>query len=222
MRQASPVTLGTGVITGGVTPVVTGDDPGDDMGGETRWLTYEDMGVALGITSDSAKRLAMRHKWPRRPGNDGRTLVAVPEERLEEAAQAVASGSIADGTDDDTPAAAGDVIDDGRSDARALIGYLERRVEELTDDLADTRNELRAARFEADTLRAQAGRADVLVAVVETERTRTVEVRTEMTARIDLGRALLEGVQAERDRLLVEVRDRRQSWVGRLVGHLRG
>ncbi len=192
------------------------------MGGATRWLTYEDMGVALGITSESAKRLAMRHKWPRRPGNDGRALVAVPEERLEEVAQAVASGSIADGADDDTPVTAGDVTDDGRSDARALIGYLERRVEELTDDLADTRNELRAARFEADTLRAQAGRADVLVALVETERTRTVEVRTEMTARIDLGRALLEGVQAERDRLLVEVRDRRQSWVGRLVGQLRG
>ena len=192
------------------------------MGGETRWLTYEDMGVALGITSESAKRLAMRHKWPRRPGNDGRALVAVPEERLEEAAQALASGSTADGTDDDTPVIAGDVTDDGRSDARALIGYLERRVEELTDDLGDTRNELRAARFEADTLRAQAGRADVLVALVETERTRTVEVRTEMTARIDLGRAMLEGVQAERDRLLVEVRDCRQSWVGRLVGQLRG
>ena len=192
------------------------------MGGETRWLTYEDMGVALGITSESAKRLAMRHKWPRRPGNDGRALVAVPEERLEEAAQALASGNTADGTDDDTPVIAGDVTDDGRSDARALIGYLERRVEELTDDLGDTRNELRAARFEADTLRAQAGRADVLVALVETERTRTVEVRTEMTARIDLGRAMLEGVQAERDRLLVEVRDCRQSWVGRLVGQLRG
>ena len=188
------------------------------MGGGTRWLTYEDMGVALSITSESAKRLAMRHRWPRRPGNDGRALVAVPEERLEEATQAVASGS----TDDHTPVATGDVTDDGRSDARALIGYLERRVEELTDDLADTRNELRAACFEADTLRAQAGRADVLVALVEAERTRTVEVRTEMTARIDLGRALLEGVQAERDRLLVEVRDRRQSWVGRLVGQLRG
>lgn len=222
MRQAPPITLTAGVITGDAIPVVTGDDPGDDRGNETRWLTYEDMGVALGITSESAKRLAMRHKWPRRPGNDGRALVAVPEERLEEAAQAVASGSIADGTDDDTPVAAGDVTDDGRSDARALIGYLERRIEELTDDLADTRNELRAARFEADTLRAQAGRADVLIALVEAERTRTVEVRTEMTARIDLGRALLEGVQAEHDRLLVEVRDRRQSWVGRLVGQLRG
>ncbi len=191
------------------------------MGG-TRWLTYEDMGAALGITTESAKRLAMRHKWPRRPGNDGRALVAVPEERLEEAAQLVRGDAIGDGTDDDAPVTIGDVTDDGRSDARALIGYLERRVEELTDDLADTRNELRAARFEADTLRAQAGRADVLVALVEAERTRTAEVRTEMTARIDLGRTLLEGVQAERDRLLVEVKDRRQSWVGRLVGQLRG
>ena len=89
-------------------------------------------------------------------------------------------------------------------------------------DLADTRNELRAARFEADTLRAQAGRADVFVALVEAERTRTAEVRTEMTARIDLGRTLLEGVQAERDRLLMKVKDRRRSWVGRLVGQLRG
>ncbi len=191
------------------------------MGG-TRWLTYEDMGAALGITTESAKRLAMRHKWPRRPGNDGRALVAVPEERLEEAAQLVRGDAIGDGTDDDAPVTIGDVTDDGRSDARALIGYLERRVEELTDDLADTRNELRAARFEADTLRAQAGRADVLVALVEAERTRTAEVRTEMTARIDLGRTLLEGVQAERDRLLVEVKDRRQSWVERLVGQLRG
>ncbi len=79
-----------------------------------------------------------------------------------------------------------------------------------------------SASFEADTLRAQAGRADVLVALVEAERTRTAEVRTEIATRIDLGRTLLNGVQAERDRLLVEVKERRQSWVGRLVGQLRG
>ncbi len=147
---------------------------------------------------------------------------AVPEERLEEVAQAVSGDDIGDDIDDDIPPGTGDVIDDGRGDARALLGYLERRVEELTDDLADTRNELRAARFEADTLRAQAGRADVLVALVEAERARTAEVRTEMAARIDLGRSLLEGVQDERDRLLVEVKDRRQSWVERLVGQFRG
>ena len=67
-------------------------------------------------------------------------------------------------------------------------------------------------------MRAQAGQADVLMALVETERARTAEVRTEMTARIDLGRLLLEGVQAERDRLLVEVGRQRQPWYRRLVG----
>ena len=86
VRQATPVTLVAGVITGGATYAITGVDTEDGMGdGSTRWLSYEDMGLALGITSESAKRLAMRHKWPRRPGNDGRALVAVPEERLQEA-----------------------------------------------------------------------------------------------------------------------------------------
>ena len=53
--------------------------------------------------------------------------------------------------------------------------------------------------------------ADVLTALVEAER-----------GRIDFGRALLDGVQAERDRLLVEVREQRQSWLECLVGQIRG
>ena len=61
----------------------------------------------------------------------------------------------------------------------------------------------------------------MLTALVETERARTAEVRAEMTVCLDLGRTLLEGVQAERDRLLVEVTERRRSWLGRLVGQLR-
>ena len=191
--------------------------------GSTRWLTYEDMGTALGITTDSAKRLAMRHRWPRRLGNDGRALVAVPEERIAQAATG-------DRADDDRGGDTGDVAhavthdtpDDGRGDARALIGYLERRVDELTDELAEARTEARGFRFEAESLRVQASRVDVLTALVETERARTAEVRAEMTVRLDLGRALLEGVQAERDRLLVEVRERRQSWLERFMGRLRG
>lgn len=56
------------------------------------------------------------------------------------------------------------------------------------------------------------------MALVETERAHTAAVRTEMTARIDLGRTLLESVQAERDRLLVEIGRQRQPWYRRLVG----
>src|SRR5215207_6476300 len=49
---------------------------------ETRLLTYAELGEALGITVDSAKRLARRRGWRKQPGNDGRARVAVPAERL--------------------------------------------------------------------------------------------------------------------------------------------
>ena len=86
------------------------------------------------------------------------------------------------------------------------------------DRVLGERDAFSATRLDADQLRAQAGQADVPMALVETERARTAEVRTEMTARIDLGRLLLEGVQAERDRLLVEIGQQRQPWYRRLVG----
>ena len=191
--------------------------------GSTRWLTYDDTGAALGITTESAKRLAMRHRWPRRPGNDGKALVAVPEERI---AQAATGDRADDGRRDDTGdvahAVTGGAPDDSRGDARALIGYLERRVDELTDQLSEARTEARGFRFEAEGLRVQASQVDVLTALVETERARMADARAEMTVRLDLGRTLLEGVQGERDRLLAEVKERRRSWLGRLVAQLRG
>jgi hypothetical protein len=49
---------------------------------ETRLLTYAELGEALGITADSAKRLARRRGWTKQPGNDGRARVSVPVERL--------------------------------------------------------------------------------------------------------------------------------------------
>ena len=126
----------------------------DMVEGASRWLTYDDMAAALGITAESAKRLAMRRKWPRRPGNDGRALVAVPEDRITDAAT---HGTLDDGTGDDTPGAPDVITGDDRGDARALLVYLERRVEELTEELADARTEVRGARFEAESLRTRAG-----------------------------------------------------------------
>ena len=184
------------------------------MGDATRWLTYDDMATALGITPESAKRLAMRRKWPRRPGNDGRALVAVPEDRLD---QAAAHDDIEDSADDVTEGVTGDNTGESR-DARALIGFLERRIDELSEEVAEARTEARGARFEAESLRVQAGRVDVLAALLEAERTRVAEARAETVVRVDAGRALLEAVQAERDRLLVEVTEHRRSWWDRVVG----
>src|SRR5208283_4359429 len=56
----------------------TGTVRGADMDG--KWLTYADAAVRLGVTPEAARRRAIRGKWARMPGNDGRTLVGVPDE----------------------------------------------------------------------------------------------------------------------------------------------
>ena len=117
----------TGDAAGGVT--------GCDMGDATRWLTYDDMATALGITPELATRLAMRRKWPRRPGNDGRALIAVPEDRLDQAAQ------------HDTDDSAGE-----SRDAKALIGFPEHRINKLPKEIAEARTDARSTRFETESL----------------------------------------------------------------------
>lgn len=171
------------------------------MDGETRWLTYDDMAEALNITPDSARRLATRHRWPRRPGNDGRALVAVPEERLERPHEPRADAAPDEGSDGAPEA--------GR-DARALIHYLERRVGELTDDLGQARRiaeearaEAREARVAAEDLRAKAGQIDVMTALVAAERAHLFEVRT------------------DRDRLVALLTERPMPWLERIAGMVR-
>src|SRR6185437_17044931 len=41
-------------------------------------LTYVELAHSRGISVRSAQRLAQRHKWRRRPGNDGTARVEVP------------------------------------------------------------------------------------------------------------------------------------------------
>jgi hypothetical protein len=48
------------------------------MDGE--WLTYAEAAVRLGVTPEAARRRAVRGKWARMPGNDGRARVRVPDD----------------------------------------------------------------------------------------------------------------------------------------------
>src|SRR4051812_22629500 len=50
----------------------------DDEGADTRWLSYEELAAARGISVESARRIARLKKWPRRKGNEGGIRVAVP------------------------------------------------------------------------------------------------------------------------------------------------
>jgi hypothetical protein len=51
--------------------------------GDTRSLTYAEIGKARGISAASAKRLALRHGWRKVAGNDGLARVSVPVTWLE-------------------------------------------------------------------------------------------------------------------------------------------
>lgn len=54
---------------------------------EGEWLSYAGLGRIRGIGRESAKKLALRERWRRIPGNDGTTRVLVPREWLKPARQ---------------------------------------------------------------------------------------------------------------------------------------
>jgi hypothetical protein len=44
------------------------------------WTTYNEAAARLGVTPEAVRRRAIRNKWARQPGNDGKTRVLVPNE----------------------------------------------------------------------------------------------------------------------------------------------
>ena len=48
------------------------------MSGE--WLTYREDGVRLGVSVEAARRRALRARWARQSGNDGKARVHLPDD----------------------------------------------------------------------------------------------------------------------------------------------
>jgi hypothetical protein len=51
---------------------------GPTFGSNVRWVTYAELAELLGVEVASAQRRALRARWARQPGNDGKARVAVP------------------------------------------------------------------------------------------------------------------------------------------------
>ncbi len=148
------------------------------MAGEaSRWVSYDEAADLLGMPTEAVKRLALRRGWPRRAEPSGGTLVAVPD-------------VLADDLDE---------VEPDRRNARSLVDFLETHIDRLTEELGEARTEMRGVRYEAESLRIEAGRAQVLAALVEAERARSAEIR------------------AERDRLAAELAERRRPWLARTL-----
>src|ERR1700704_2492910 len=48
------------------------------------WLTFQQAGERLDLSAEAVRSTARRASWRTQPGNDGRTLVLVPDDVLEE------------------------------------------------------------------------------------------------------------------------------------------
>jgi DNA repair exonuclease SbcCD ATPase subunit len=139
----------------------TGDHGGEvqgDVTPGTRWMTYRELADFLGVEEESGRRRSQRARWPRRPGNDGKTRVGVP----------------GDVTPDDTRKAARDDAGDDAGDVTpTLIALTERQAAEL----AKQRERAARAEGEAAALRdalarevARADQTDAARQAVEDER----------------------------------------------------
>jgi hypothetical protein len=132
---------------------------------EIRLMTYAGLGEAIGRSEIAARSVAVRKRWRRVPGNDGKTRVAVPVDLVEKLQAKAAARAVRqpEPQPDEQPASHADEPPDGRADARALISMLEARVSELDSEVKQGR--------------AAIARVAVLEAMLETERERLGEIR---------------------------------------------
>ena len=130
----------------------------------TRWLTYDGLAEALGINPDSARRLVARRRWPKKPGNDGRALIAVPLERLPPDNPLDVPSDRGDVRADTTPVVP-PVVPPDTPDSPSPVHVLQARVTELEAELRTERE-----------------RSAGLAAVADAERRHTAEIRSDRDA----------------------------------------
>src|SRR3712207_2618352 len=113
-----------------------------DSHGDTVSLTYQELADRLGIDVQSARRRALRSRWPKVPGNDGRARVNVPATVLPAAGATAAATVTPTGPPPAAPVAA---------TPEALSHLLSQVAEmgELRDKLGRTEAERDAARLAA-------------------------------------------------------------------------
>ena len=135
--------------------------------GERRWLTYGEVGEALGIKTASAKRLSFRRRWPHRAGNDGLARVGVPAAELHRAP--ADTHRVAPGDDSGTVTGVSTGAATGhKPDASAVLALALDRIEALAEQAGHARAEI--ARLRAETARAARGRAAAEAATADARR----------------------------------------------------
>src|SRR3954465_10689847 len=97
------------------------------VGDGARRMTYAELAEARGISLSAARRLTLRHHWPKQMGNDGLVRVSVPLSALDRPKKPAGERGPAS---DSTPLMSGPLSDTVADTTRALRA-LESAVEGL-------------------------------------------------------------------------------------------
>ncbi len=155
------------------------------MSDHVRWLTYDEIAAEMGIERESARQLAIRKRWARQRGNDGKARVGVPEEELQ--------ARTSDATSQDPSENPSDSTGNDPSVIQVLTRHIsrlegeiealkeERGIEKKDRDAERDRlqSEIAAYKQELQAERILSSQVDTLKAVIEAERKRTEDMKAE-------------------------------------------
>jgi len=121
------------------------------------WLTYAQAGERFGLTSDAMRMRARRLGWRSQPGNDGRTLILVPDDATIEPRARSPEGSLTRATE--RTAEQSEVIERfldriEAADARAVRAEHRAEQSEQRVERAEQRTEQAEQRADAERTRA--------------------------------------------------------------------
>src|SRR3954447_6785551 len=129
--------------------VLTTDAETDD---KTVSVTYAELAAARGVSIAAARRLTLRHRWPKRPGNDGQARITVPVAFMETVATTVSPG-----LDDASIAAVAQATTDAMTvaltDVLRVVPTLEALVASLQGQLNAAEHRAREAEGQIGELR---------------------------------------------------------------------
>jgi predicted RNase H-like nuclease (RuvC/YqgF family) len=178
---------------------------------EGEWFTYSQLGERWGISAAAVRQKAIRARWPRRPANDGKTLVRpamedvrVPSPRKPKDAPSTNARP--------TPV-------ERPSDTRT-IAALERHIETLKTAAATTEARLEQERTRADRLQEELlelakSRADLTSRLVQAEK--EAAAAPALRGSVEALKAALEAERQLRDELRRELDRRSRPWWRRLT-----
>jgi hypothetical protein len=147
-------------------------------------VTYIELAEARGITVAAARRLTLRHRWPKHPGNDGYTRVLVPVAFMETDATSVAP-SLDEASISAVAQAATVAMTDAFTDVLRVVPTLHELVASLQTQLTTAQERADQERQRAERAESRAQEAEEQTRAVVEQLTAERQLRAEDKERVD-------------------------------------